>query len=55
MTESLVQFDDVTVSFGQGPSLVCALTSVTLAIESKTMVVVQGPSACEKSTLLISI
>jgi putative ABC transport system ATP-binding protein len=52
MAESLVTFDDITVSFGEGASLVRALTNVSFVVESGTMVVVQGPSGCGKSTLL---
>jgi putative ABC transport system ATP-binding protein len=52
MSESLVQVEDVSKSYGSGGGRQTVLRGLTLEIEESELVVVQGPSGCGKTTLL---
>jgi putative ABC transport system ATP-binding protein len=49
---SILEFDDVVKSFGNGQTEVRALRGVTLDVAEAEFVAVMGPSGCGKSTLL---
>ena len=49
---SILEFDDVVKSFGNGQTEVRALRGVTLDVAEGEFVAVMGPSGCGKSTLL---
>ncbi len=48
----LVQVDEVTKTFGQGPGAVTALDTVSLTIMTNEFFTLLGPSGCGKTTLL---
>ena len=49
---TFLELEHVTKSYGEGPTLVKALTDVNLAVERGSLVAVMGPSGSGKSTLL---
>jgi putative ABC transport system ATP-binding protein len=51
-TASVVRLDDVTKTYGRGPSAVPALQGVSLNVAANSFTAIMGPSGSGKSTLL---
>jgi len=52
MTDCLVRFEDVSLSYGSGPDATLALSPTNLSIEKGDFLALVGPSGCGKSTIL---